>query len=102
MTLEEAIQDIAARGLLTHCSLVPSQNGRMWRGSFTSSKTGVSIAEDADPIKALLGAIKTAKPRVPISLNVRENAYEKVRTENAVIPQDTVEVAHDEEVEALM
>jgi hypothetical protein len=60
--LEETIRDLAARGELSHISLSPSQNGKLWRASFTMcSKFGVSFGEDEDPIKALMLACTTAK-----------------------------------------
>lgn len=62
INLEAVLRDLAARGELSHISLTPSQNGKMWRGSFTMcSKFGVSFGEDADPAQALILACTTAK-----------------------------------------
>lgn len=58
--LETTLRDLAARGEITHLSLVPSKKG--WRASFApSSIFGNSFAEDRDPVKALLLACQSAK-----------------------------------------
>jgi hypothetical protein len=71
-TLEDTIRDLAKRGEISHISLTPSQNGKLWRGSFTMcSHFGVSFAEDADPVQALMLAFTSAKlkkPRTKIDL----------------------------------
>jgi hypothetical protein len=67
-TLEEVLRDLAKRGEISHISLTPSQDGKLWRASFTMcSKFGASFAEDADPARAIILACTTAKlkPRTP-------------------------------------
>lgn len=60
--LEDVIRDIIARGEMTHLSLTPSQNGALWRASFSPAKNfGNSFAEDKDPIAALMRAMTSAK-----------------------------------------
>jgi hypothetical protein len=72
LSLDDVLRDIAARGELSHISLAPSQNGKLWRASFAMcSHWGVSFAEDADPAKALILACTSAKlkkPRTTITL----------------------------------
>lgn len=97
--LEAKIHELAQRGEISHISLSPSQDGKMWRGSYAMcSKFGVSFAEDADPVKALLLSMTTAKlkPRAPTK---RETDAAEARGP-AVIPQETVAV--DQGVEDLM
>jgi len=61
-TVDDVLRDLAKRGEISHISLVPSQNGKLWRASFAmSSKFGVSFAEDADPARAIIIACTTAK-----------------------------------------
>lgn len=99
-TLDETIRGLVARGDLTHLSLTPSQNGKLWRASFSpSSVFGSSFAEDADPIAALIRAMTTMKlkSRAPSD---RELAAREARAP-AVIEQAMVEVT-DAEVDALM
>ena len=71
-TLEAVLRDLAKRGEISHISLTPSQEGRMWRASFAMcSHFGVTLAEDADPVQAILLALTSAKlkkPRVSIDL----------------------------------
>ena len=71
-SLEDTLRDLAARGEISHISLVPSQSGKMWRGSFAMcSHFGVSFAEDKDPVQALmlvLTSAKLKKPRASINL----------------------------------
>lgn len=84
--LEEVIRELAARGEISHISLVPSQKGEKWRGSFAMcSKFGISFAEDADPVVALTMAMTTAKMKPARAL---------VRDQDLVptIPQETIEV----------
>lgn len=65
-SLEDTIRDLAKRGEISHISLVPSQGGRMWRASFAMcSMWGVSHAEDADPVRAIMVALTTAKMKKP-------------------------------------
>jgi hypothetical protein len=60
--LEDVLRDLAKRGEISHISLVPSQNGKLWRASFAmSSRFGVSFGEDADPAKAIILACTSAK-----------------------------------------
>jgi hypothetical protein len=64
VNLEDVLRDLAKRGEISHISLVPSQNGKLWRASFAMcSKFGVSFAEDADPAKAIIIACTTAKTK---------------------------------------
>lgn len=97
--LETVIRDLAARGELNHISLTPSQNGKLWRGSFApSSVFGISYAEDADPVMALIRAcsVKT-KTRTHIKIDGR--LKESVDS----IPQSVVEQSDaDREADALM
>jgi hypothetical protein len=87
--LEEVIRDLAARGEITHLSVVPSQNGKLWRASFAMcSKYGVSFAEDVDPVKALVLACTTAKMKAR-----RAEKRPEVIEHVAVV---------DEDIEALM
>ena len=61
-TVDAVLRDLAARGELNHVSLMPSQDGKMWRASFAMcSKFGISFAEDADPAQAIILACTTAK-----------------------------------------
>jgi hypothetical protein len=64
--LEEVLRDLAKRGEISHISLVPSQNGKLWRASFAMcSHFGISFAEDADPAKAIILACTSAKLKKP-------------------------------------
>lgn len=84
--LEDVIRELAARGEISHFSLVPSQKGKLWRGTFAMcSKFGVSFAEDVDPVVALTMALTTAKMK-PARTPIRDQ--DLVPT----IPQETVEV----------
>jgi hypothetical protein len=90
--LEEIIHDLAARGELTHLSVVPSQNGRKWRASFAmASKYGISFAEDADPVRALILACTTAK------MKARRKEKGSMLIQHEPAPTTT-----DEDIEALM
>lgn len=63
-SLEDVIRDLAKRGELNHISLTPSQNGKLWRASFAMcSMFGISHAEDADPVKAIIVACTSAKTK---------------------------------------
>lgn len=65
-SLEDTIRDLAKRGEISHISIVPSQNGKMWRASFAMcTMFGVSHAEDADPVRAIMLALTTAKMKKP-------------------------------------
>lgn len=60
MTLEEKIRDVAARGELTHLSVVPVAGG--WSASFAhASGYGTSFAQDPDPVKAMIKALGMPK-----------------------------------------
>ena len=60
--LEDVLRDLAARGEISHISLTPSQDGKMWRASFAMcSVFGISFAEDADPVNAIVLACTTAR-----------------------------------------
>lgn len=83
-TLEDVIRDLAKRGEISHISLTPSQNGKLWRGSFAMcSRFGISYAEDADPVKALIIACTTAKLKPAPRMR---------RGDHDFIEQSTVEV----------
>lgn len=80
-TLEEVLRNLAAHGMITHISLVPSQNGKSWRASFAPSKTfGIIFAEDADPAKALLLALASKRapppPKRPAALDLKAEHVE--------------------------
>lgn len=90
ITLEDAIRNLATRGEISHISLTPSQNGTKWRGSYAmSSKFGVSFAEDADPVKALMLAMTTGsvKARPPTK---RDTDAAEARSTGS-IPQETTD-----------
>ena len=81
-TVDAVLRDLAARGELNHVSIVPSQNGKMWRASFAMcSRFGISFAEDADPAQAIILACTTAKmkPRPaekrPTSIDLDADSY---------------------------
>lgn len=60
--LETTLHDLAARGDITHLSLVPSQDGKLWRACYApASVFGHTFAEDKDPVKAIMMAFKTTK-----------------------------------------
>lgn len=67
--LEEIIQERAARGELSHLSLVasfaPRGNGVKWRAVFRGASAGIhgEHAEADDPVEALREAITTAPKR---------------------------------------
>jgi len=64
MTLEDLIRDAAAKGNMTHLSIIPAPNGTSWRASFTPAKRmGIAYGEDADPVKAMALAIKHGMKR---------------------------------------
>lgn len=86
MTLDEMIHDLATRGEISDIGLCRSQDGKLWRGTFAMcSKFGLSIAEDADPVKALMLACSTAKIKAYPKPRVRDE-FDKT------LPQATVEV----------
>ncbi len=81
-TLEDTIRDLAKRGEISHISLVPSQGGKTWRATFAMCRHfGVSFAEDADPVKAVLLALTTAKLKKPRA--VIDLVADKVETKSA-------------------
>ena len=73
--LEQVLRDLAARGEISHISLVPSQSGKMWRASFAMcSHFGVSFAEDKDPAQAIILALTSAKLKKPrVHLDLKPN-----------------------------
>lgn len=90
-SLEETIREIAARGDMSHISLVPSQKGNLWRASFTPcSVFGISFAEDADPVKALQLAMTSTKLK-------SRRVFVKDQDLVGTIHQDTVEVEQPDE-----
>lgn len=60
--LEDIIRALAERGELSHISLTPSQDGKLFLCAFTPcSRFGISYAEDEDPAKAIYLACTTMK-----------------------------------------
>lgn len=60
--LEDKIRELIGRGEMTHFSLAPTPDGKRWKAAYSpSSVFGNSIAEDADPIKALMSAFDGIK-----------------------------------------
>lgn len=82
--LAEMIRAAAKSGNLTHIAVVPSQDGKMFRALFAPAKQfGVRYAEDADPVTALLLAMKQdVKPKRTAPLAAKNPL---------VIPQETVD-----------
>jgi hypothetical protein len=79
-TVDDVLRDLAKRGEISHISLTPSQDGKLWRASFAMcSRFGVTFAEDADPAKAIILACTTAKmkpkPRVKRPVTI-EHGFE--------------------------
>lgn len=101
--LEDTLRDLAKRGEISHISLVPSQNGKAWRGSFAMcSHFGVSFAEDADPVKAVLLACTTAKLKKPrAKIDVKPERAQEARM-NAVEVEAGIRKPGDVDVEDLM
>jgi hypothetical protein len=90
-TVDDVLRDLAKRGEISHISLVPSQNGKLWRASFSMcSKFGSSFAEDADPAKAIIIACTTA------------NMKRRKVTSLEHVEAPAQEPSHDPEIEALM
>ena len=87
-TLDQLIREMADRGQITHISLVPSQTGKKWRGSFTpaSYAGGISFAEDADPVKALIMALDIAKlrKRKPIDVPLIDQPIVDIKQEEDI------------------
>lgn len=97
--LEDTIRSLASRGEISHISLVPSQDGKKWRGSFAMcSKFGISFAEDADPIKALSLACTTAKMRS----RPAERRPASIELEAVTVAEVPAPSPADESVEDLM
>ena len=64
MTLEELIEDAAARGELTHLSVSNNASGKGWSASYGAcSVFGITIVHDTSPTKALRRAIEETKLR---------------------------------------
>lgn len=97
-TLEAVLHDLAKRGELSHISLTPSQNGKLFRASFAmTSKFGISFAEDVDPAQAIIKACTSAKMKARTAIKVDGRLKESVDS----IPQPVIEV-ENEGVEDLM
>ena len=78
INLEDVIHDLVARGELSHLSIAPSQDGKMWRASFTMcSKFGASFAEDEDPVKAIIVACTSAKMKPRAAMKHIEHVIEE-------------------------
>jgi hypothetical protein len=87
--LSATLRAAAASGNLTHVSLVPTQNGKMFRGTFAPAKKfGVRFAEHADPVAALLLAMKqdVKQPKGKAKLSDRHPG---------VLPQPDVDVVEE-------
>jgi hypothetical protein len=98
-TLEETIRALAAKGEISDLGLSMNSTGTKWRASFVPcSQHGVSYAEDADPVKALILALSTIKVRRrALPTTDRELAADEAKA-TAKIDQTTV----DADVEDLM
>jgi hypothetical protein len=95
-TVDDVLHDLAKRGEISHISLTPSQNGKLWRASFAMcSKFGVTFAEDADPAQAIIRACTSAKMK-PRSAQKRsaivEHEPELPTREGLLAAADAVEV----------
>lgn len=89
--LEDVLRDLAKRGEISHISLTPAQNGTLFRASFAMcSNFGISFAEDADPVKAIITACTTAKMKP-----------QRIQKRSPIIEQKAVP-ASDAEIDALM
>lgn len=98
-SLEETINDLRARGELVGLSVNCSAISGKYLASFTmGSMFGQSLAEDADPVKALMLAMTSAKLKRKAPTRREELGAEAKAT--GVIPQPVVEVPED--VEDLM
>lgn len=99
--LEDTIRDLAARGEISHISLVPSQKGKLFRATFAPcSVFGVVFAEDVDPVNALMKACTEAKikRRAPF-----KDSKGSLTDRTDVIPQSVVDVSPTtSEVDSLM
>lgn len=59
-TLETKLRELAARGEITHLSLVP--RGSKWEATFAPASTfGITIVQHADPVTALTAALENTK-----------------------------------------
>lgn len=95
-TVDDVLRDLAKRGEISHISLVPSQNGKLWRASFAMcSVFGISFAEDADPAKAIILACTSAKLKKP-RVAIKETAIRLSETTKAPAK------ATEDEIESLM
>jgi hypothetical protein len=74
MTLEEMIRDAHERGDLTHLSIVSVAGG--YSSTFSPAKSfGAHFERDADPVQALVKALKSAKlARKPRAKTEKPNA----------------------------
>lgn len=99
-TVDDVLRDLAKRGELNHISLASGQGGKTFRASFAmSSKFGVSYAEDADPVKAIIIACTTAKMKPRKEGKVDGRLKENVDS----IPQPIVDVkTAEQEADELM
>lgn len=83
-SLEALIRDRAARGDISHISLTPSQDGKLWRASYAPcSVFGVTHSEDKDPIKAIILALSTTKikSRAPVRLRDEQETVNAIDAE---------------------
>ncbi len=79
MTLEELIHDMAARGELTHLSVIPHNDGS-WAATFccATAAGGFTTAKHKDPVEAMKLSITEAKVKrrsvhPKVTATVKEN-----------------------------
>jgi hypothetical protein len=82
-TVDSVIRDIVNRGELSDLSIHWSVSSQKWRAGFVMcSKFGASYAEDADPCKAMMLAMTTAKmkpaPRRPPKIDIGHDGYSRM------------------------
>jgi hypothetical protein len=95
-TLDETIRALAARGEISSLTISMNASHTKWQAVYVPcSVFGRSVAEDVDPVKALLTALSTIKL-----------ASKKPRLKDVpavdVIEQPTVEVEPEDDIDALM
>jgi hypothetical protein len=101
-TLEQTIRDLAARGEISDLSLSMNASHTKWRAVLVPcSQFSMSVAEDVDPVKALMMAMNvklaSKKPRNP---RVRGIQQETIVVENTTSAE--VECSPDADIDALM
>jgi hypothetical protein len=59
---ENKLRELVERGDVTDLGLTPTSDGKLWRATYApASVHGLSIVEDADPVKALYLALTNIK-----------------------------------------